>query len=149
MLTETIQHSYGGENDHLDLLLHDLIRAVDSWPSECQSVFEEFRGALEQHIRSEERLLFPIYEQRSLLKSHSPTAKMRSEHRQLQVLMDEIQQKLDARDWCIDLELTVLKNLLTQHCSAEELVVYSRIDEVLTTQEREAIISRPEREGVE
>lgn len=149
MLTETIQHSYGGENDHLDLLLHDLIRAVDSWPSECQNVFEEFRAALEQHICSEEHLLFPIYEQRSLLKSHSPTARMRSEHRQLQVLLDAVQQKLDARDWSIDLELTVLKKLLAQHCNAEELVVYARIDEVLTISEREAIISRLEGKQIE
>jgi len=146
MLNETIQHSYGSENDHLDILLHELIRAVDSWPSECQTVFEEFRGALEEQIRSEERFLFPFYEQRSQLKSHSPTDRMRSEHRQLQVLLDQIQQKLEMSDWQIDLEVTVLKKLLAQHCSTEELVVYSKMDEVLTAQERDAIISRYERD---
>lgn len=149
MLNETIQHSYGSENDHLDLLLHDLIRAVDSWPSECLNIFEEFRDALDEQIRAEERLLFPVYEQRASLKSHSPTAKMRSEHRQLQVLLDEIQQKLEAGDWQIDVELTVLKKLLAQHCSDEELVVYSKMDEVLTTSEREALIHRHHHDEIE
>ncbi len=142
MLHDTIQHSFGSENDHLDQLLHDIIRAADSWPSECLSVFEDFRGALEEQICTEERLLFPIYEQRSRLKSHSPTGRMRSEHRQIHVLLDAIQQKLEANDWQIDRELTVLKQLLTQHCFAEEVVVYAKIDEVLTTRECEALLNR-------
>ncbi len=142
MLSETIQHSSGGENDHLDLLLHDLIRAVDSGPAECPRVFEEFRCQLEDHIRSEERLLFPIYDRCTQLKSHSPTARLRSEHRQLQVLLEQIQQKLDMEDWRIDLEITVMKELLAQHNNNEELVVYPKIDESLTARERDALVRR-------
>ena len=140
MLNETVQHSYGDENDHLEILLHDLIRAIDTWPSDCPRIFEEFQGHLQDQIKTEELLLFPVYERCTTLKSHSPTAKLRSQHRQLRVLLDEIQQKMDAEDWHIDRELTVLKKLLSQHTRDEELQVYSKIDEVLTPRELGALV---------
>ena len=120
-----------GLNDRLDLLLYELVRAVDSWPPDCSRVLEEFRCVLQNRITGVEGSYLPSDAGCVRLNPHRPSSNC-SGYRQILVLTEAIQKNLDAADWQIDSELTSLKRLIPSHISPWESVPSTTFKQVLT-----------------
>lgn len=97
----------------------------------AQQQFAQFRHTTEQHLRAEEEVLFPAFEQRTG-NSMGPTQMMRMEHVHIRELIGAIQRSLEKRDKQEYLGLSdTLMVLLQQHNFKEENVLYPMTDQVL------------------
>jgi regulator of cell morphogenesis and NO signaling len=130
---------------------HDRLDALD------RRAFERFAGGdlqgagatwselvvgLKRHIRFEEDIVFPTFEQ--LLgtpSAHGPTGMMRAEHREIERLIDGVGRAFAgdglAAEWRSDLH-----RVLGEHNQKEEHVIYPGIDRCLAPPERDALVAR-------
>ena len=80
------------DHDRLDALLSRIFdeRAAGRL-EDARRLWPEFERGLERHIRFEEELLFPVFEEKAgLSPNQGPTAVMRAEHRQIEMLLEGI-----------------------------------------------------------
>ncbi|MHB8416684.1 MAG: hemerythrin domain-containing protein [Myxococcales bacterium] len=136
------------ERDHrrLDRLLEEALSLAERRANiEAASRAAEFKAGLERHIRWEEEILFPLFEER-LGSPQGPTRVMRAEHEELLRLL---------RGWtgsspgqvaeAFVSSSNALAALLSQHNMKEEHILYPQTDAALDDAEREAAILRMER----
>jgi len=91
-----------------------------------------FDGALREHLRREEEVLFPAFEQATGMTNGGPTFVMRSEHEQMRGLLDQMGGAADAGDSqeLVDLGDTLLM-LIQQHNQKEEHMLYPMAEQAL------------------
>lgn len=108
----------------------------NNW-DEALRLFRQFRAAMEQHLRNEEQVLFPIFEQRSGFSqqggiSMGPTHIMRMEHVPMRELLQAMETSLAQRNRQQYLgQSETLLTLMQQHNVKEENVLYPMTDRVL------------------
>lgn len=141
MLTETIQHFYNEDREHLDQLLREFERARIECVEEARGIYDEFRAGLEEHMRWEEELLYPVFE-RLAGENECGMESMRCEHQAIREQLARLEWLLEGPDARLMLEEVVLRDLLTPHCAKEELVLYPMLDELLTHAERSALLEQ-------
>jgi hemerythrin-like domain-containing protein len=93
--------------------------------------FRQFHDALRQHIRMEEKVLFPTFEQ-TIPGSSGPVGMLRMEHRQIHGIvsrMSEAIDRFDAVDYVLHAETLTL--LMQQHTMKEEDMLYPLLDKAL------------------
>ena len=84
---------------------------------------ESFDARLTSYVRGEELVLFPVLE-RFVDVPRGTTAKMRSEHRRLRRLLDNLWQTLARQDLRGGIDaLGELRSVLLLHCEKEERVL--------------------------
>ena len=107
----------------------------------AQKKFGEFHGAMEEHFTEEEGTLFPAFEQATGM-TMGPTYVMKSEHRDMRAVFDEMKQAVAARDAdrYLGLSETVLV-LIQQHNLKEDQVLYPMMDQAIAAS-AEALIAR-------
>lgn len=92
----------------------------------------EFLQRLRQHIKMEERILFPAYEQRTGMGAGGPSVQMREEHEQMQPILAQIEAALTARDATgYQLSTKALFDILVPHNQKEEQMMYPMLDEAM------------------
>ena len=104
--------------------------ASGDWPG-CGRAFEEFRRALEHHLGMEEQVLFPEFEQRTVM-TGGPTAVMRGEHGQMRELLAAAAaaaQRRAADEFLGHCETLLI--LMQQHNLKEENVLYPMAERAL------------------
>jgi iron-sulfur cluster repair protein YtfE (RIC family) len=91
-----------------------------------------FQGELLKHLRMEEEVLFPAFEQATGMTDGGPTFVMRSEHDQMRGLLEQMETAADGgdRDELIDLGDTLLM-LIQQHNQKEEQMLYPLAEQAL------------------
>lgn len=100
------------------------------WPASRRQ-FDAFLRALKHHMKIEEEVLFPAFEQASGMRA-GPTWVMRQEHQQMLAMLDEIASAIaahNAEDFRASSQSFV--GLMTAHSTKEERVLYPLCDEVL------------------
>jgi len=105
-----------------------------------------FQAGLENHIRIEEQVLFPLFETLVGIMG-GPTTTLRQEHREIvrtTALMGEALVRGDAK--AFEAGVTFLQGTLDPHHSKEEHVLYPTTDRALTDQERKSVVERLMRE---
>lgn len=147
MLTETIQHFYNEDREHLDQLLREFERAATEDLELAARIFAEFRENLEQHIRCEEEILYPVF-QRVAGARECGMESMRGEHAAIRAQVELVERLLDRADGRLVVEQITLRDLLNPHCAKEELVFYPLLDEMLTRSEREEILEQMQARAV-
>ena len=91
--------------------------------------FTAFRKETERHLAMEEETLFPAFEEKSGM-AGGPTQVMRSEHEQMRKLIDDMAQKLAAKDGDGYLgQSETLMILMQQHNMKEEQILYRMMDQ--------------------
>jgi uncharacterized protein (DUF2249 family)/hemerythrin-like domain-containing protein len=106
------------------------------------SAWAEFAFGLERHIRFEEEIVFPIFEEKSgFPQSHGPTSVMRAEHREIEKLLETIGRTFEGGGEVGGLR-QALHELLGAHNMKEEHVLYPATDEHLDPDERDAVVAR-------
>lgn len=100
------------------------------WPA-CADAFQRFHAAMTAHFAIEEDVLFPAFEAATGM-SGGPTVVMRSEHRQMEGLLAELQAAVAARDGeAYAGAAQTLLVLLQQHNFKEENILYPMCDQHL------------------
>ena len=92
-----------------------------------------FQSEMLRHLRMEEEVMFPAFEQASGMTNGGPTFVMRSEHEQMRGLMGQMAAAADSGDYdeLVDLGDTLLM-LIQQHNQKEEQMLYPMAERALT-----------------
>ena len=103
--------------------------------AELERAVARFCAATRGHLDVEEQLLFPRVEAATGMHGHGPTEIMRSEHRQMRGLLDQVEVAARAgnSDEVLNLGDTLLM-FTQQHNSKEEQVLYPLSARVLSQQ---------------
>lgn len=123
-----ISEFFEEDHDRLDDLYKNYQTAKATDLSKAKEEFEAFRFGLQRHIRYEEDILFPMFENRTGMFTSGPTAVMREEHRQIKEHLQSIYQKLLKEDPNCNFEEGRLLTVLSIHNQKEEEVLYPAID---------------------
>ncbi len=106
------------------------------------ATWSEFTVGLRRHIRFEEELVFPAFEERlGLPSSAGPGALMRAEHREIEALIDAIGEGLAKGRPVLPLRAE-LHHVLGDHNLKEEQVLYPATDRALRPEERDDLVAR-------
>lgn len=113
----------------LDLLFNGLLDAVvgDKDIEYQQSLFHLFKTGLLRHMHWEEKVLFPVFDDLTGLRS-GPTRVMRAEHAEVEQMIIEIE-KNKNKGFDADY-LIALSHCLDNHNKKEEKILYPAIDHV-------------------
>ena len=132
------------DHDRLDAVLVETRSALDTGAvEEAKRLFGEFRTGLLRHIRMEEEVLFPAFEQATGMVEGGPTAVMRMEHREIQGILESMKACLEGTDVTPEgfeaLQRSLLA-VLSDHNAKEEHIVYPMTDHHHPAQARDAIV---------
>lgn len=106
---------------------------------EAQRSWSDFEQGMRRHMTWEEELLFPMFEERTGLDDHGPTAIMRGEHREIVTLLDRIR-GVSADGSPVDDLVRALAEWLTAHNRKEETILYPWIDRLLSEAESDRLL---------
>lgn len=99
-----------------------------------QESWRRFRSGLLKHLRMEEEVLFPAFEQATGMTGGGPTFVMRSEHDQMRGLLEQMNAAANGGDHVelVDLGDTLLM-LIQQHNQKEEHMLYPMAERALAS----------------
>jgi len=107
------------------------------------AAWRDFAFGLKRHIRFEEGILFPAFEEKAGVSPDAgPTAVMRAEHREIESLLDAIGGALEGNGAAALPLRGDLHRVLGQHNLKEEQVLYPATDQWLGGPERDALVKR-------
>jgi hemerythrin-like domain-containing protein len=140
--TDTVMSYLAADHDRLDRLFLDAVRLVGA---------DDFTGAgaklaifvagLTRHIRLEDEVLFPRFEQATAMTS-GPTAVMRREHRLIENVLTGLTEALEGRDRAkFDALHGELVAILEPHNEKEEAVIYPMTDDALDDESRSRLVA--------
>lgn len=134
------------QTDHkrLDVIFNAVLEAVKTgqW-TEAASSWAEFSLGLKRHIKIEEELLFPAFEEKTGMTDAGPTFVMKMEHTDIKELIDKITAAAAGKDSeGISNATYTLANILADHNMKEEHILYPESDSFLTDSERAQIIKK-------
>jgi len=144
MESESITRYYEADHDRLDGLFRNFQASKRSNFQKAKDSFREFKIGLQRHILWEEHILFPLFEEKTLMKGTGPTEVMRREHIQIKDLLEAIHHKVQAQDSESDQEEEALLEVLGAHNQKEEHILYPAIDRLLSPDERKHVFHRME-----
>jgi uncharacterized protein (DUF2249 family)/hemerythrin-like domain-containing protein len=138
-----VSEALAWDHDRLDALeqrAFELFAGGDA--AAAQERWSEFSVGLRRHIRFEEEILFPTFEEKLGVPAEGgPTGVMRAEHREIEKLIDRIGRALAGDGAALSLR-SDLHRLLGDHNLKEEHVVYPGTDRGLDPDERDALVAR-------
>jgi uncharacterized protein (DUF2249 family)/hemerythrin-like domain-containing protein len=112
------------------------------WP-DALSAFREFSLGLRRHIKAEEEILFPAFEEKTGMHDAGPTFVMKMEHKDIRELLDKITEHTEKGDGPVVSEAaSALTNLLADHNMKEEHILYPESDSFLQETERTGVIKK-------
>jgi uncharacterized protein (DUF2249 family)/iron-sulfur cluster repair protein YtfE (RIC family) len=134
------------QTDHrrLDAIYERFEKAVkeDRW-DEASRDFKEFATGLKRHIRSEEEILFPVFEEKTGMVDAGPTAVMRMEHTDIKALLDKIVAATDGKEAAeVKDSANALTLILADHNMKEEHILYPESDSFLNDSERSDVVKK-------
>lgn len=107
------------------------------------SDFREFVLGLRKHIRIEEEILFPVFEEKTGMVDAGPTFVMKMEHKEINELLDRITSAASAHDGQTARDAAgALIGVLTDHNMKEEHILYPESDAFISDSERAQIIKK-------
>ena len=133
--TGTIGGYFRNDHDRLDALLQSFQTLKRRNCSKAKEAFTQFKSSLERHIRWEEELLFPLWEEKTGMSDGGPTFVMRHEHRRIEEQLQAIDRNITGDNADNTEPEQALLALLAAHNLKEERVLYPAIDQVTTPEE--------------
>jgi uncharacterized protein (DUF2249 family)/hemerythrin-like domain-containing protein len=133
----------GWDHDRLDGLFQEACRHVeDGRPAAAAQPFAEFRTGLLRHIRMEEEVLFPAFEELTGFGAAGPTTVMRIEHIEIQSVLDRMCGWIASPGDPAGFRAMTsqLEAVLGGHNEKEEHVVYPMTDRSLPPHQRAELV---------
>jgi iron-sulfur cluster repair protein YtfE (RIC family) len=140
----TVRAHFARDHDRLDGLLETYRRLKRVDHAKAKEAFKEFKTGLQRHILWEERILFPLFEEKTGMRDQGPTAVMRAEHREIGSRLEALHDKVRRQDTDSDGEEQGLVRALSAHNEKEEKVLYPAIDGLSSEEERAAAFQKME-----
>jgi iron-sulfur cluster repair protein YtfE (RIC family) len=139
---ETVTQYLRQDHDRIDILIADLCAMVEDGELERADYSAgDLDAALRRHIRLEEDLLFPLFDERIGIRG--PTIVMRDEHRQIEGWLGALERALaDGSRAHASTALAELLQILGRHNRKEENILYPKTDSALRPDERRALVAR-------
>jgi uncharacterized protein (DUF2249 family)/hemerythrin-like domain-containing protein len=139
-----VREALAWDHERLDALEEAAFRSRASGDlASAHDLYAAFAAGLRRHIGFEEDLLFPSFEERSGMPTTvGPTAVMRTEHREIQQLLERIETGI--ADGAAPVEEFRLRfhAVMADHNLKEEQVLYPATDELLGPEETDRLVSR-------
>ena len=127
--------------DQLDSRVFEARKAADY--AAAGSAFAEFELGLRRHIRFEEEILFPEFEERTgLPPDGGPTGVMRAEHREIEAVLERLRDAVPSPGPAAETLRESLTGVLGWHNEKEEGVVYPGVDKLMSDDEKDALVRR-------
>jgi regulator of cell morphogenesis and NO signaling len=142
MTTQSVTQYYGDDHDRLDGLFQQYQQHAVDDPTHARDCFRQFKMGLQRHIVWEENILFPLFEQHAGLHGCGPTEVMRTEHREIKRVLEELHGKVQQGDSNTATEAQELLSILGQHNDKEERILYPAIDQQLSIAEQQDVFVR-------
>jgi regulator of cell morphogenesis and NO signaling len=153
----TISGFLGADHHRLTQCWEEFLEALKTCEQSYETLFTTEKGhriavvdrlsqfifGLRRHIRAEEDLFFPLFEDRSRIPAGSgPTAVMRAEHQEIEETLRAVENVLGAGDCATVIQtiegLPVHPSLLFRsHDAKEENVLYPMADRLFTQEEKD------------
>jgi regulator of cell morphogenesis and NO signaling len=131
--TRSIMTFFEGDHLRLDQLFANYMKCKNASPLQAKEWFEQFKYGLQQHIRWEEEILFPLFRKKTDM--NGPIQILKLEHRQIASLLEALHKKLKRRDPSSEIEEYRLLSLLGEHNLKEEMIIFPAIEAAVTEQE--------------
>lgn len=140
----TVNEALSWDHDRLDALEGAAFEArAQGQPAEAAAIYAAFAFGLRRHIRFEEEILFPEFEEKT---GHAadlgPTMVMRDEHREILDCLDRIQASIADPTSAAESVRHALHVVLGNHNLKEENIVYPMTDQALGPEARDALVAR-------
>lgn len=145
----TISAYFEKDHDRLDRLFKEFRSNKRNDFIKAKGFFRDFLLGLRRHITWEEEILFPVFETKTGMKDSGPTAVMHFEHEVIKRVLNDIHEKVRLNDPDSDHEEASLLEVLTQHNSKEEGILYPAMDQLLTESESCEIFQKIEKRSAE
>jgi regulator of cell morphogenesis and NO signaling len=129
---------FEADHDRLDNLFKDFQRMKRTDYPAAKESFKQFKFGLQRHIVWEEEVLFPLFENKTGMKTGGPTFVMRIEHRQIGDYLEDIHKKVQVADPESDEEEKQLLAVLAAHNQKEEHILYPAIDNIVGEADKRA-----------
>ncbi len=146
MSAPSINDFLTGDHDRLDGLLETFqeLRTKDS--AKAKDFLTQFTVGLQRHLRWEESILFPLFEQKTGQSGLVNT--LRGEHEEIREWLAALNQKVEQKDADCAHEEKMLVEELGGHNAREEYALYPELDKLLNEEEQkatfEAMAAEPE-----
>lgn len=134
----TVTEYMQADHKRLDRIYNNFQTAIQEnrW-EDASGYFDEFSLGLKRHIKAEEDILFPAFEEKTGMHDGGPTAVMRIEHKDIHVELDRLLDGTDGKDAALVSDASdALRNLLLDHNAKEEQILYPESDHFLSNSER-------------
>jgi regulator of cell morphogenesis and NO signaling len=135
MSAPSINESLTEDHDRLD----DLLESFQEWKTKdfakAKECLMQFTLGLQRHLRWEETILFPLFEQKTGQTGLTNT--LRGEHEEIREWLGSLSQKVEQNEAACDYEEKMLVEELGGHNAREEYALYPELDRLLTDEEKE------------
>ena len=135
-MQELISSFLTQDHRHCDEVFAQMEKSVasENW-SEANKDFNEFTLDLNHHFDMEEKIMFPVFEEKTGMHNSGPTAMMRMEHEQMRNVISQMQSDLETKNKNHFFGLSEsLMMLMQQHNMKEEQMLYQMADAHIGTQ---------------
>lgn len=140
-MQETISSFLTHDHRRCDEVFANMEKSVasENW-NEANKDFNEFVLDLNHHFDMEEKIMFPVFEEKTGMHNAGPTAMMRMEHEQMRGVISQMQADIDAQNKNHFFGLSEsLMMLMQQHNMKEEQMLYTMADTHLGMQASEVV----------
>ena len=124
------------DHDRLDGLLESFQEWRTKDTAKAKDFLTQFTVGLQRHLRWEENILFPLFEQKTGQSGLTNT--LRGEHEEIREWLAALNQKVEQNDADCDHEEKMLVEELGGHNAREEYALYPELDKLLTEEEQRA-----------
>lgn len=138
---DSVMHYLATDHDRLDAALEEVVARVEAGDlTTAATHFPAFAAGLARHIRLEDAVLFPRFEQATGMTT-GPTTVMRREHRLIEQVLGGLGAALEAGDAAGFSGLHgELLALLGPHNEKEEAIIYPMTDQALDDEARHRLV---------
>lgn len=138
-----ISEFMAADHDRLDTILANFVDTLKADINSAGVLFNEFNEGLLRHIKWEEEILFPVFEEKTGMRDMGPVSVMRMEHDHIRDCLQQISRLLPGEDFGeIEKHHGDLFEILSAHNSKEENVLYPWIDRETSPGEVDELMTR-------
>jgi iron-sulfur cluster repair protein YtfE (RIC family) len=137
-MTASINDFLTEDHARLDELLDGVQECRPTNPARAKELLAEFAAGLRRHLRWEETILFPLFEEKA--RQTGLTHTLLGEHQEIREWLAALGEKLEQAGADADTEEKMLVEELGGHNAREEYAFYPALDKLLGDAEKQRVI---------
>jgi regulator of cell morphogenesis and NO signaling len=138
-MTESINDFLSGDHRRLDELMQGFQESKATDPATAKDFLAQFAAGLHRHLRWEETVLFPAFEEKTGQSGLVRT--LLGEHQEIREWLAALTAKVEKSDAASDSEERMLIEELGGHNAREEYALYPELDKLLSDEEKARILA--------